>query len=177
MTDLTLFQFQNVFVQFDFIWRNEDDAQAFSRRSCCSPTAVHIVLQVWQQMFSPLVTRNNIWQTNIRHIWSAKPMTTATAQNKSHSTYMYIKIFQNNSSWIIFKVPKTVHITPHLQILPWLTVNAKIQYKECSLCFKVINFSGTQVSTPRLLTIYTSLRLHCSSADNTLFFCWQSYDL
>ena len=49
---------------------------------------------------------------------------------------------QNNATLLILKVPKTDHITPHLQTLHWLPVHARIQYKICSLCFNAINSSG-----------------------------------
>ena len=40
------------------------------------------------------------------------------------------------------KFSKTDHITPHLQTLHWLPLDARIQYKICSLCFNDINSSG-----------------------------------
>ena len=36
----------------------------------------------------------------------------------------------NNAARLILKVPKTDQITPHLQTLHWLPVNARIQYKK-----------------------------------------------
>ena len=56
---------------------------------------------------------------------------------------------QNNASRFILKVPTTDYITPHLQTLHWLPVNARIQNKIFSLCFK----------------IYAPSRQLCSSAD------------
>ena len=49
---------------------------------------------------------------------------------------------QNNAARLILRVPKTDHITPHLQTLHWLPVDARIQYKICSLSFNAINSSG-----------------------------------
>ena len=71
---------------------------------------------------------------------------------------------QNNAVRLILKVPKTDHITPHLQTLHWLPVNARIQYKICSLCFKAINSSGPQYLAD-LLKIYAASRQLRSSAD------------
>ena len=46
---------------------------------------------------------------------------------------------QNNAARLILRVPKTDHITPHLQTLHWLPVNARIQYKICCLYFSAVN--------------------------------------
>ena len=71
---------------------------------------------------------------------------------------------QNNAARLIFKVPKTDHITPHLQTLLWLPVDARIQYKICSLCFNAVNSSGPQYLAD-LLKIYAPSRQLRSSAD------------
>ena len=71
---------------------------------------------------------------------------------------------QNNAARLILKVPNTDHITPHLQTLHWLPVNAKIQYKMCSLCFSAINSSGPQYLA-NLLKIYAPSCQLRSSAD------------
>ena len=52
----------------------------------------------------------------------------------------------------------------HLQTLHLLPVDARIQYKICSLCFSAINSSGPQYFAD-LLKIYTPSRQLCSSAD------------
>ena len=72
---------------------------------------------------------------------------------------------QSNAACLILKVPKTDHITPHLQTLHCLPVNARIQYKICSLCFNVINSSGPQ-NLANLLKIYAPSRQLRSSADS-----------
>ena len=51
---------------------------------------------------------------------------------------------QIDAACLILKVPKTDHVTPHLQALHWLPVDARIQYKICSLCFSATNSSGLQ---------------------------------
>ena len=75
-----------------------------------------------------------------------------------------VQTVQNNAARLILKVPKTDHITPHLQTLHWLPVDARIQYKICSLCFNAINSSGPQYLAD-LLKIYAPSRQLRSSAD------------
>ena len=56
------------------------------------------------------------------------------------------------------------HITPHLQTLHWLPVDARIQYKICSLCFNAVNsFCRQYLADP--LKIYAPSRRLRSSAD------------
>ena len=71
---------------------------------------------------------------------------------------------QNNAAHLILKVPKTDYITPHLQTVQWLPVNARIQYKFFSLCFSAVNSSGPQYLAD-LLKIYVPPHQLCSSAD------------
>ena len=71
---------------------------------------------------------------------------------------------QNSAALFILKVPKTDHITPHLQTLHWLPVNATIQFNTCSLCFNVMNSSGPQYFAD-LFKIYAPSRQLRSSAD------------
>ena len=52
----------------------------------------------------------------------------------------------------------------HLPTLHWLPVDARVQYKICSLCFNAINSSGPQYLAD-LLKIYASSHQLCSSAD------------
>ena len=47
--------------------------------------------------------------------------------------------FQNSAARLVLKGPKTDHITPRLQTLHWLPIDAKNQYKSCSLCFNAVN--------------------------------------
>ena len=74
------------------------------------------------------------------------------------------KVTKKTAAHLILKVPKTAHITPYLQTLHWLPVNARIQYKICSLCFNAINSSGPQYLAD-LLKIYAPSRQLRSSAD------------
>ena len=71
---------------------------------------------------------------------------------------------QNNAARLILKVLTTYHITPHLQTLHWLPVNARIQYKICCLSFSAINSSCPQYLAD-LLKIYAPSHQLRSSAD------------
>ena len=71
---------------------------------------------------------------------------------------------QNNAARLILKVPKTDHITPHLQTLHWLPADARILYRICSLCFNAVNCSGLFYLAD-LLKIYAPSRQLRSSAD------------
>ena len=55
---------------------------------------------------------------------------------------------------LILKTPKTEHITPHLRTLHWLTIDARLKYKLCSLCIGAITSTGP-VCLSDLLKIYT----------------------
>ena len=47
----------------------------------------------------------------------------------------------NCSARLIFKVPKSAHITPFLYDLHWLPISSRIQYKIALICFHIV--SGT----------------------------------
>ena len=74
---------------------------------------------------------------------------------------------QNNATCLILKVPETDHITPNLQALHWLPVDARIQYKICSLSSDAINSSGPQylADPTKDLCIFSP----------TPLFCWHLY--
>ena len=75
-----------------------------------------------------------------------------------------LKRVQNHATRLILKVPKFCYITVHLQILHWLSVDSRIQYKICCLCFIAINSSCPHYLAD-LLKIYAPSRLVRSSAD------------
>ena len=69
---------------------------------------------------------------------------------------------QNNAARLILKVPKTDHITPHLQTLHWLLVNARIHYKICfplalSALLTYLRFMHLLANSALLLTL-----VHCA---------------
>ena len=47
----------------------------------------------------------------------------------------------NCSARLIFKVPKSAHISPFLYDLHWLPISSRIQYKIALICFHIV--SGT----------------------------------
>ena len=67
----------------------------------------------------------------------------------------------NCSARLIFKVPKSAHITPFLYDLHWLPISSQIQYKIALICFHIV--SGT--APP-----YLSELLHLYSPSRSLLF-------
>ena len=61
---------------------------------------------------------------------------------------------KNNAARLIWKAPKTDHITPHLRTLYWLPIDARIKYKLCCLCFGATG----PIYLSDLLKIYTPSR-------------------
>ena len=62
----------------------------------------------------------------------------------------------NCSARLIFKVPKSAHITPFLYYLHWLPISSRIQYKMALICFHIV--SGTAPPyLSELLHLYTLL--------------------
>ena len=75
----------------------------------------------------------------------------------------------NCSAHLIFKVPKSAHITPFLYDLHWLPISSWIQYKIAVICFHIV--SGTALPyLSELRHLYSSSRSLCSSM-NTHIFC------
>ena len=70
----------------------------------------------------------------------------------------------NCSARLIFKVPKSAHITPFLYDLHWLPISGRIQYKMALICYK-INFSSSRSSTSLFLVqpLHTSLSYFIST--------------
>ena len=72
------------------------------------------------------------------------------------------------SARLIFKVPKSAHITPFLYDIHWLPISSRIQYKIALICFHIV--SGT---TPpflsELLHLYSPSRSLRSAADIRIF--------
>ena len=65
----------------------------------------------------------------------------------------------NCSAHLIFKVPKSAHITPFLYDLQWLPISSRIQYKIALICFHIV--SGT-------VPPYLSALLHLCSPSHSL---------
>ena len=68
------------------------------------------------------------------------------------------------SARLIFKVPKSAHVTPFLYDLHWLPISSRIQYKIALICFHIV--SGTApylfIST-LLLAVFAQPRILTSS--------------
>ena len=77
-------------------------------------------------------------------------------------------------SLVIFKVPKSAHITPFLHDLHWLPISSRIQYKIAIICFHIV--SGTappylsellHLHSPGTAPPYLSELLHLYSPSGT----------
>ena len=74
----------------------------------------------------------------------------------------------NCSAHLIFKVPKSAHITPFLYDLHWLPIGSQIQYKIALICFHIV--SGTVPPYPSaLLHLYSPSCSFRSAADAHIF--------
>ena len=74
----------------------------------------------------------------------------------------------NRSARLIFKVPKSAHITPFLYDLYWLPISSRIQYKIALICFHIV--SGTAPTyLSELLHLYSPSRSLRSAADTRIF--------
>ena len=62
----------------------------------------------------------------------------------------------NYSAHLIFKVPKSAHITPVLHNLHWLPISCWIQYKIALICFHIISGTASPYLS-ELLHLYTLL--------------------
>ena len=74
---------------------------------------------------------------------------------------------QNNAARLVLKVPKTEHMTPHLQTLHWLPIEQRILYKISSISFSAITSTGPSYLSD-LLNIYEPSRHLRSSADTRM---------
>ena len=91
--------------------------------------------------------------------------------NCPHELLLRLQKLQNSAARLVLKVPRRDHITPHLQALHWLPVEARIQYKIACMCFSAIHGSGPGYIS-ELVQIYTQQRTLRSSSD-TLTLCKQ----
>ena len=71
---------------------------------------------------------------------------------------------QNNAARLVLRVPRSDHITPHLQTLHWLPIEARITYKIACMTFRAINLSCPRYLSD-LISIYTPGRLLRSLSD------------
>ena len=74
----------------------------------------------------------------------------------------------NCSGRLIFKVPKSAHISPFLYDLHWFPISSRIHYKIALICFHVV--SGTAPPyLSELLHLYSPSRSLRSAADTRIF--------
>jgi hypothetical protein len=72
---------------------------------------------------------------------------------------------QNSAARLVLKARKRDHATPLLKTLHWLPVQARINYKLCTLCFNF--FSGSSPAYfSQLLSVYSPSRQLRSSSDS-----------
>ena len=74
----------------------------------------------------------------------------------------------NCSARLIFKVPKSAHITPFLYDLHWLSISNQIQYKIALICFHIVS-GTTPLCRSELLHLYSPSRSLRSTADICIF--------
>ena len=105
------------------------------------------------------------------HVQTIVILFSMAVPNTSSTDFRNFRTMPPASSWRFLKLK---HITPHLQTLLWLPVDARIQYKICCLCFNAINSSGPHT----LLTYLRSMHplansvllltlLHCAFLQHT----------
>ena len=73
----------------------------------------------------------------------------------------------NCSAHLIFKVPKSAHITPFLYDLHWVPISSQIQYKIALICFHIVSGTVRPYLFP-LLHLYSPRSLR-SAADTRIF--------
>ena len=77
-----------------------------------------------------------------------------------------IQHVQNAAAKMIFRAPKSDHVSPLLQKLHWLPISCRIEFKMSSLCYSSLSGTGPQYLSD-LIQVYTSSRCLCSSSDTT----------
>jgi hypothetical protein len=78
-----------------------------------------------------------------------------------------IQYVQNAAARLIFRAPKSDHVSPLLQKLHWLPISCRIEHKISSLCYNSISGTGPQYLSD-LTQVYTSSRCLRSSSDTRI---------
>ena len=76
-------------------------------------------------------------------------------------TILYVP---NAAAKMIFRAPKSDHVSPLLQKLHWLHMSCRIEHKIPSLCYRSLSGTWSQY-LPDLIQVYTYSRCLCSSSD------------
>ena len=74
---------------------------------------------------------------------------------------------QNHAARLIYKSPRSAHVSPLFQDLHWLPVENRIEYKLASLCFRSIEGTGPQYLSD-LINLYIPSRELRSSSDTRM---------
>ena len=75
-----------------------------------------------------------------------------------------IQYVQNAAARLIFRAPKSDHVSSLLQKLHWLPISCRIEHKISSLCYNSLSGTGPQYLTD-LNHMYTPTRCLCFSSD------------
>ena len=78
-----------------------------------------------------------------------------------------IQYVQNAAAKMIFRAPKSDHVSPLLQKLHWLPISCRIEHKMSSLCYSSLSGTGPQYLSD-LIQVYTSSRCLRSSSDTRI---------
>ena len=78
-----------------------------------------------------------------------------------------IQYVQNAAARLIFRAPKSDHVSPLLQKLHWLPISCRIEHKVSSLCYNSLSGVGPQYLS-NLTQLYTSSRCLRSSSDTRI---------
>ena len=78
-----------------------------------------------------------------------------------------IQYVQNAAARLIFRAPKSDHVSSLLQKLHWLPISCRIEHKISSLCYNSLSGTGPQYLSD-LTQVYTSCRCLRSSSDTRI---------
>ena len=87
--------------------------------------------------------------------------------NLPNDTITKLQRIQNHAARLVLKKAKRDHVTPLFRILHWLSLQARINYKICVLCFKCINKTAPSYLSD-LLEQYVPSHLLRSGSQNLL---------
>ena len=68
---------------------------------------------------------------------------------------------------MIFRAPKSDHVSPLLRKLHWLPISSRIEHNISSLCYSALSGTGSQYLSG-LIQVYTSSRCLRSSSDTRI---------
>ena len=123
--------------------------------------------------------RLSTWQQH-----SARQYATSVQHSRGSPQILLDKIQRviNCSACLIFKVPKSAHITPFLYDLHWLPNSGRIQYKIALICFHTVSGTAPHTSlryfiSTLLLALFAQPRILASSWAGEIFSLHWNYAL